>query len=166
MKSLVNPSPSFSRKANLTEYPLFCYLPQNIASTVLFSPLSRLPSHFLGITRQTMILRLSRGPAILLSAFAAFVVVTFLYAAPSSWNRSGRSITQVEKYTSAPSHLDSYFPPPNPESSNYKEWNSKTLRDLTSCLARKDCGPNQAKIAILANDWFKDAIVGFRYDHF
>lgn len=53
--------------------------------------------------------------------------------------------------------MNANFPPI--DLNNYKDWNARTMRDLLSCLARKDCGPNQAKVAILANDWFKDAIV-------
>lgn len=43
---------------------------------------------------------------------------------------------------------------------DYRKWNQRSLTDLTSCVARGDCGVNQRKVAILGNDWFVDALVG------
>ncbi|KAF4616490.1 hypothetical protein D9613_008645 [Agrocybe pediades] len=72
----------------------------------------------------------------------------------SSWNAS-----RPGGYTPEPLHLAQYFPPPSEDRKDYHEWNAQTLRELHSCMAIQNCGPNQRKIALLAAHWFEEAVV-------
>ena len=60
-------------------------------------------------------------------------------------------------YMDAP--LDRFFSSPNPNRRDYHEWNEKTLRDLHTCMVLEGCGPNQMKVALLADKWMTDAVV-------
>ncbi|KAF5349218.1 hypothetical protein D9756_009331 [Leucocoprinus leucothites] len=62
-------------------------------------------------------------------------------------------------YVDAPSTLDRFFSSPNPVRKDYHEWNEKTLRDLHACMSLGNCGPNQMKVALLADNWIQDAVV-------
>jgi len=55
--------------------------------------------------------------------------------------------------------LDRFFSSPNPNRRDYHEWNEKILRDLHTCMVLEDCGPNQMKVALLADKWMTDAVV-------
>ncbi|KAH9477853.1 hypothetical protein JR316_0010085 [Psilocybe cubensis] len=37
---------------------------------------------------------------------------------------------------------------------DYREWNTRTLKELHSCIKHDNCGSNQRKIALLASHWF------------
>ncbi|PPR01954.1 hypothetical protein CVT24_011103 [Panaeolus cyanescens] len=69
------------------------------------------------------------------------------------------SESDVVVYRTPPAHIDDRFPPPDPQRKDYREWNARTLRELTSCLALKNCGPNQEKIAILSAHWIEEGVV-------
>ncbi|KAF8998237.1 hypothetical protein BDQ17DRAFT_1328891 [Cyathus striatus] len=65
------------------------------------------------------------------------------------------------KYVSSPLHINEVFPRPKPK--DRFTWNYKTMLDLQTCVALKNCGPNQQKVAILAAHWFEEAyFLGFR----
>lgn len=67
-------------------------------------------------------------------------------------------------YVPAPSVLDIHFPPlDGGDATDYREWNAQVTRDLTACLLMKNCGRNQRKVALLAANWFQEAVFsGFR----
>ncbi|KXN81569.1 hypothetical protein AN958_03906 [Leucoagaricus sp. SymC.cos] len=88
------------------------------------------------------------------------------YPTPSA-NLSYPALYDVQSprpaYVEAPSALNQLFSSPDPERKDFHEWNSKALRDLHSCMALNNCGPNQKKVALLADSWIQDAVVrGFR----
>ncbi|KAF7761465.1 hypothetical protein Agabi119p4_9457 [Agaricus bisporus var. burnettii] len=61
-------------------------------------------------------------------------------------------------YVEAPSTFDSLFPPLDFERKGYHDWNAKALRDLHVCIALDNCGPNQMKVALLAESWIVDGV--------
>jgi hypothetical protein len=66
-------------------------------------------------------------------------------------------------YVEAPSVFNLFFSPPDSEQQDYHDWNAKALRDLHACIALDNCGPNQMKVALLADSWITDGVVrGFR----
>lgn len=66
-------------------------------------------------------------------------------------------------YAESPPVLNQLFSSPNPDRKDFHEWNAKTLRDLHACMALNNCGPNQMKVALLADYWIEEAAVrGFR----
>jgi hypothetical protein len=65
----------------------------------------------------------------------------------------------IPAYVDAPSILDQLFSSPNPDRMDFHEWNAKTLRDLHACMTLDNCGPNQLKVALLADDWIQAAVV-------
>jgi len=62
-------------------------------------------------------------------------------------------------YHGIPARVAGYFSSPNETRRDYREWNSQTLRELHTCMALDNCGPNQRKVALLAAHWFDEAIV-------
>lgn len=73
---------------------------------------------------------------------------------------SSFSSLHAEHYTPAPSHVDDLFSSEDAaESMDYHDWNARTQRDLYACIAMKNCGKNQQKIALLATHWFEEAVV-------
>lgn len=78
-------------------------------------------------------------------------------------NSASLPTTSTQRYRESPPSLEAHFVPPNLERKDYREWNARTLRDLHSCIALDNCGPNQRKVALLAAHWFQQAVVeGFR----
>ncbi|EDR04570.1 uncharacterized protein LACBIDRAFT_304375 [Laccaria bicolor S238N-H82] len=76
---------------------------------------------------------------------------------------SARPTASIERYRESPPSLEAHFVPPDLERQDYREWNARTLRDLHSCIALDNCGPNQRKVALLAAHWFQQAVVeGFK----
>jgi hypothetical protein len=66
-------------------------------------------------------------------------------------------------YVDAPSVFNLFFSPPDSERQDYHDWNAKALRDLHACIALNNCGPNQLKVALLADSWITNGVVrGFR----
>ena len=94
-----------------------------------------------------------------------FLLSALWYLAPSSHSNTSSirfdkvSVEHSSNYAPLPSRIAQYFPPPDPERKDYHEWNAQTLRELHACMALKNCGPNQTKVALLASHWFEEAIV-------
>jgi len=61
-------------------------------------------------------------------------------------------------YVEAP--LDRFFSSPSQNRRDYHELNEKTLRDLHTCMVLEICGSNQMKVALLADKWMTDAVMG------
>jgi len=68
--------------------------------------------------------------------------------------------TQQQKLPYVEAPLDRFFSSPSPNRRDYHEWNEKTLRDLYTCMALEICGSNQMKVALLADKWMTDAVIG------
>ncbi|KIJ96983.1 hypothetical protein K443DRAFT_681885 [Laccaria amethystina LaAM-08-1] len=102
----------------------------------------------------------------------AFLATLFHQARFGNWksvtnnfknNSAPLPTTSTERYRESPPSLETHFVPPDLERKDYQEWNARTLRDLHSCIALDNCGPNQRKVALLAAHWFQQAVVqGFR----
>ena len=94
-----------------------------------------------------------------------FLLSALWYLAPSGHSNTSSirfdkvSLEDFNNYAPLPSRIAQYFPPPDPERKDYHEWNAQTLRELHACMALKNCGPNQTKVALLASHWFEEAIV-------
>lgn len=73
--------------------------------------------------------------------------------------RHGTSHRNSNTYAAAPSHVANHFPPPDDKRQDYREWNVQTLRELHTCMALRNCGANQQKVALLAAHWFEEAVV-------
>jgi len=62
-------------------------------------------------------------------------------------------------YRGLPLRVVDAFPPMDPSSRKYREWNTQTIAELHMCIALGNCGPNQRKVALLASHWFEEAVV-------
>lgn len=98
-----------------------------------------------------------------------FLATLFHQARSGNWKsltnnfKKNSATTSTELYRESPPSLEVDFVPPDLERKDYREWNARTLRDLHSCIALDNCGPNQRKVALLAAHWFQEAVVqGFR----
>lgn len=74
-------------------------------------------------------------------------------------NQGGSLEEKSDSYRFLPERLSKVFPPLDPSSRQYHEWNDQTLRELHVCMALHNCGPNQFKVALLASHWFEEAVV-------
>lgn len=82
---------------------------------------------------------------------------------PSSFSHLGSlAHDALSDYRPAPVHDD--IPSVDTGSvQDHKALNRQYLRDLYACLAAGNCGKNQAKVVLLGERWFKQAIVSARW---
>lgn len=144
------------------EHALHTYIPRDtrIASNSVVS-------HWIMTQLQTPRHILYFGkPRAILTVIAISLVITFIFnsslkeSALLPWTSGGHSTVATYRYSESPPHLESHFPPPDPERRDYREWNARTMRDLHACIAQNNCGKNQQKVALLAAHWFQEAVVG------
>ncbi|PPQ89273.1 hypothetical protein CVT25_001357 [Psilocybe cyanescens] len=66
------------------------------------------------------------------------------------------TLTASDDYTPLPTHATDTFTPLDTDRKlkDYHDWNAQSLRELHSCIALRNCGRNQQKIALLASHWF------------
>jgi len=100
------------------------------------------------------------------TTFLFFVLAIFAYLyRPYSYGQTielpptASDHSGVGVYALLPDRLSKVFPPLNPSSQKYHEWNAHTSVELTTCMALGNCGPNQKKVALLAAHWFEEAVV-------
>ena len=97
--------------------------------------------------------------AVFLVLCTAALIYLFLWISPFDRSRVHRPL----QFAKTPSFVEDLFAQPDPERKDYHEWNARSLRELHTCIAMENCGPNQKKVALLAAHWFQEAIVtGFR----
>lgn len=106
------------------------------------------------------------GSALVTSICAILLIFRGIaWSSPSILNKhfdhlSFSSKLRAEDYTPAPSHVYDLFPSIDAaEGMDYHDWNAQTQRELYACIAMKNCGKNQRKIALLAAHWFEEAVV-------
>ena len=102
----------------------------------------------------------------LLVALAGTVVIFPLLSRPfdgidqiSAWFQTSISSSPVVTLTQAdPASFKGVMLRPNAIPTDYYQYNTVALVNLYACLATRSCGVNQAKVAILDSNWFKQGI--------
>lgn len=70
-----------------------------------------------------------------------------------------QSESTLDSYVSAPDRVHSAFQDVDVGHMDFREFNSRVLRDLHVCLALENCGRNQTQVVIFTGYWVIDAVV-------
>ncbi|KAF8987976.1 hypothetical protein BDQ17DRAFT_1374525 [Cyathus striatus] len=105
-------------------------------------------------------------PALVTIVFIVLILlvgsVLYIEVALSTYVPSSPRGLEVEfsAYRYAPAWITKYFPPPSAsrEWGAYHQWNDQTFLELHACIAGKNCGANQLKIAVLGSNYFEERI--------